>query len=104
MSQERKARFQIAEAIADTADVSGKEHATYFCLQTKSHAHWEQSGLLESAMTRMGGFRRGKLRELDGHASRGASLVLGPEYRPQAARSSTTASGTRTTTLGWRTA
>ena len=32
------AKFQIAEAIADTADVGGAKHATYFCLQTKSRA------------------------------------------------------------------
>ena len=35
---ESKAKFQIAEAIADTADVGGAKHATYFCLQTKSRA------------------------------------------------------------------
>ncbi|KAH8072450.1 sodium/hydrogen exchanger family-like protein [Aureococcus anophagefferens] len=51
---ERKAKFQIAEAIADTADVSGAAHATYFCLQTKSHATWEQSDHLLAATTRMG--------------------------------------------------
>ncbi|KAH8051714.1 sodium/hydrogen exchanger family-like protein [Aureococcus anophagefferens] len=51
---ERKAKFQIAEAIADTADVSGAVHATYFCLQTKSHATWEQSDHLLAATTRMG--------------------------------------------------
>ena len=50
----KRARFQIAEAIADTADVSGAAHATYFCLQTKSHAHWDQSAHLQTAMTKMG--------------------------------------------------
>ncbi|KAH8043501.1 hypothetical protein JL720_17384 [Aureococcus anophagefferens] len=54
-SLERAQRqYLIAEAIADTADLSGAAHATYFCLQTKSHAHWEQSDHLQTAMTRMG--------------------------------------------------
>ncbi|EGB02661.1 hypothetical protein AURANDRAFT_68680, partial [Aureococcus anophagefferens] len=51
---EQRAKYLIAEAIADTADLSGAAHATYFCLQTKSHAHWEQSDHLQTAMTRMG--------------------------------------------------
>ena len=51
---EARAKYQIAEAIADTADVSGAAHATYFCLQTKSHAHWEQSDHLQGAMVKMG--------------------------------------------------
>ncbi|KAH8060124.1 sodium/hydrogen exchanger family-like protein [Aureococcus anophagefferens] len=52
--EQRAAKYLIAEAIADTADLSGAAHATYFCLQTKSHAHWEQSDHLQTAMTRMG--------------------------------------------------
>ena len=51
---ERRAKFQIAEAIADTADVSGAAHATYFCLQTKSHAHWDQSDHLQTSIARLG--------------------------------------------------
>ncbi|KAK7232290.1 Sodium/hydrogen exchanger protein [Aureococcus anophagefferens] len=52
--RERRAKFQIAEAIADTADVSGAAHATYFCLQTKSHAHWDQSDHLQTSIARLG--------------------------------------------------
>ena len=51
---ERRAKFQIAEAIADTADVSGAAHATYFCLQTKSHARWDQSDHLQTSIARLG--------------------------------------------------
>ena len=51
---EARAKYQIAEAIADTADTSGREHATYFCLQTKSHAHWDMSGSLQRMMRRLG--------------------------------------------------
>ena len=51
---ESKAKFQIAEAIADTADVGGAKHATYFCLQTKSRARWGQELKLAEAVARLG--------------------------------------------------
>ncbi len=47
-------KFQIAEAIADTADVGGSKHATYFCLQTKSRARWGQELKLAEAVARLG--------------------------------------------------
>lgn len=46
-----RARQDIARAVGDTADVdSGALHATYFCLQTKSHAHWDQTTHLLKAL------------------------------------------------------
>ncbi|KAJ1456061.1 Sodium/hydrogen exchanger family-domain-containing protein [Pelagophyceae sp. CCMP2097] len=47
------ARKRIDEAVLDTADVSGKLHAAYYCIQTKSHAHWAQQHDLLRAV-RMG--------------------------------------------------
>ena len=40
--------------ISTQADTSGREHATYFCLQTKSHAHWDMSGSLQKMMQKLG--------------------------------------------------